>query len=284
MARPRRPEFHPRLADYRRRVGLTQEQVAGQVGVTVEMVRRHERGISMPIEMYRARYCQLYEATEIELGLKLVGDTSDTAPGPQHGMSNCPFTPHSESTVSITDIEPEYVDAHYLVTARRHIKQIIALDNRFGGADLAKLTERLFRTVHDRLGKGAYSPRIRTDLFALAGELAEVAGWLSYDADRQDNVRRMNQEALYFTRLAGDKKIELLTLQNASMHAGFLNRPQEAFAYRRIRIRRRLQAFTSVARLVFDSQSTCACAGWRQKLPKSVWRSSVALLRWCATG
>lgn len=38
----------------------------------------------------------------------------------------------------------------------------------------------------------------------------------------------MNQEALYYSRLAGDRSMELLTLQNASMHAGFLGRPHEA--------------------------------------------------------
>jgi hypothetical protein len=72
------------------------------------------------------------------------------------------------------------------------------------------------------------NPSIERDLQATAGELAEVAGWLLYDAGRQDDVRRMNQEALYFSRLAGDRTVELLTLQNASMHAGFLGRPHEA--------------------------------------------------------
>ena len=38
----------------------------------------------------------------------------------------------------------------------------------------------------------------------------------------------MNQESLYFTRLAGDKTIELLTLQNSSMHAAAEGRPREA--------------------------------------------------------
>ena len=38
----------------------------------------------------------------------------------------------------------------------------------------------------------------------------------------------MNQESLYFSRLAGDKTIELLTLQNSSMHAASQGRPREA--------------------------------------------------------
>jgi hypothetical protein len=72
------------------------------------------------------------------------------------------------------------------------------------------------------------STPIPATVLAVAGELAEVAGWLAYDANQQELVRRMNLESLYFTRLAGDKRMELLTLQNASMHAGFLGRPHEA--------------------------------------------------------
>jgi transcriptional regulator with XRE-family HTH domain len=121
-----------------------------------------------------------------------------------------------------------YADTAYLEAVQQHIWHIVELDNRFGGSDLARLAVRFFRSLHQQLGTGAYEPSIERDLQATAGELAEVAGWLLYDADRQDDVRRMNQEALYFSRLAGDRSMELLTLQNASMHAGHLGRPREA--------------------------------------------------------
>src|SRR6202043_2528842 len=55
-----------------------------------------------------------------------------------------------------------------------------------------------------------------------------VIGWLAYDAEVHDLTRRMNQESLYFSRLAGDRAIELLTLQNSSMHAASQGRPREA--------------------------------------------------------
>lgn len=121
-----------------------------------------------------------------------------------------------------------YADTAYLEAVQQHIWHIVELDNRFGGTDLARLAVRFFRSVHQQLGTGAYEPAIERDLQAKAGELAEVAGWLLYDADQQDDVRRMNQESLYFCRLAGDRSMEILTLQNASMHAGFLGRPREA--------------------------------------------------------
>lgn len=106
--------------------------------------------------------------------------------------------------------------------------QIVALDNMFGGADLVRLSIRFFRALHNQLGTGAYDPKLERDFHAAAGELAELVGWLAYDAEEHDLARRMNQESLYFTRLCGDKTTELLTVQNSSMHAASQGRPSEA--------------------------------------------------------
>ena len=123
---------------------------------------------------------------------------------------------------------PEFGDSDYLQAIRSHIHEIVALDNRFGAVDLIRLSTRFFRTLHDHLGAGTYDPKLERDLHSAAGELAEVVGWLAYDAEAHDLCRRMNQESLYFTRLAGDKTIELLTLQNSSMHAASQGLPREA--------------------------------------------------------
>jgi hypothetical protein len=123
---------------------------------------------------------------------------------------------------------PEFGDSEYLLSIRSYIAEIVDLDNRFGAADLVSLSRRFFRTLHDQLGAGSYETRLERDLHAAAGELAEVVGWLAYDAAAHDLCRRMNQESLYFTRLAGDKNVELLTLQNSSMHAAAQGHPREA--------------------------------------------------------
>jgi hypothetical protein len=122
----------------------------------------------------------------------------------------------------------EFGDSDYLQSIRSHIHEIVALDNRFGGADLVRLSTRFFRALHDQLGAGTYDRTLEADLHSAAAELAEVVGWLAYDAEAHDLVRRMNQESLYFARLAGDRAIELLTLQNSSMHAAAQGRPREA--------------------------------------------------------
>ncbi|MGH3773287.1 MAG: XRE family transcriptional regulator [Pseudonocardiaceae bacterium] len=151
---------------------------------------------------------------------ELLGPPRAQEPAPGNGSA----APDSPLAFPMTS----YADTTYLEAARQYVWHIVALDGRFGGTDIAPLAVRFFRSVHQLLGTGAYEPAIERDLQATAGELAEVAGWLLYDADQQDDVRRMNQESLYFCRLAGDRSMELLTLQNASMHAGFLGRPREA--------------------------------------------------------
>jgi transcriptional regulator with XRE-family HTH domain len=129
---------------------------------------------------------------------------------------------------SLDAANPEFGDSEYLQSIQSHIREIVALDNRFGGADLVGLSKRFFRGLHDQIGTGTYDPRLERDLHSAAGELAEVVGWIAFDAEAHDLTRQMNQESLYFTRLAGDRTMELLTLQNSSMHAASQGRPREA--------------------------------------------------------
>lgn len=167
-------------------------------------------------------------------------------------------TGHLESFEESLDVtnSSEIEGAELLESIRAHIHEIVALDNRFGGADLIRLSTRFFRNLRDQLGTGFYDPRLERDLHSATGELAEVVGWLAYDAEAHDLCRRMNQESLYFTRLAGDKTIELLTLQNSSMHAAAEGRPREALHIARsvlegdYKLSPRIRArFSSLARL-----------------------------------
>src|SRR6478672_12286019 len=75
MTRPRRSNIRPRLLEFRQRAQLTQEQVAELIGITPEMVRRHEHGLSRPIAKYRERYTQLFRATEEQLGFQANGNS-----------------------------------------------------------------------------------------------------------------------------------------------------------------------------------------------------------------
>ena len=161
----------------------------------------------------KATTLEIVRSYEKVLGVDLA-DGASTRFQPDHGVDRPART--------------DYADEHCLKSIKDHVQEIVALDNRFGGGDLVGLSLRFFRSVHDQLGAGAYDPALERELHAAAGELAEVCGWLAYDAEEHDLVRRMNQESLYFTRLAGDVDLELLTLQNMSMHTAAQGRPREA--------------------------------------------------------
>ena len=202
---------------------MTNESYAEHLGVAVRTVaywRQRPETIPQPaiqdtldaaLERAPDRAKALFAALAGE------GDHSDQASGDVEPL-----------LVSASVTGPEFGDSEYLQAIRSHIDEIVALDNRFGAADLIRLSTRFFRTLHDHLGAGTYDPGLERDLHSAAGELAEVVGWLAYDAEAHDLCRRMNQESLYFTRLAGDRTIELLTLQNSSMHAASQGHPREA--------------------------------------------------------
>ncbi|ONI72879.1 hypothetical protein ALI144C_43605 [Actinosynnema sp. ALI-1.44] len=109
-------------------------------------------------------------------------------------------------------------------------QQLIRLDSQWGGIDVAGLANRAFSVVRQRINTGGYSTRVERDLHAAGAELAEVAGWIAFDAERQPLATELNHEALYLARLAGDRDISLLTLLNASLQAWYLRHERLSIA------------------------------------------------------
>lgn len=152
-----------------------------------------------------------------------------------NGSSAAPASPVREDVAPVDGHAPSIrLDGAYVETLHSRIRELIDLDIQFGGDQSSGVALQLFRSVHRKLGASQCDPTIERDLYAAAGELGEVAGWLLYDAGKHDLVRRINHEALHLSRLAGDHSMELLILQNMSMHAGHLKRPIEALRIARM--------------------------------------------------
>ncbi|MGH6628403.1 MAG: helix-turn-helix domain-containing protein, partial [Burkholderiales bacterium] len=143
------------------------------------------------------------------------------------GSSNTVMPPWGVvSDTNSASVEP--IDEAFIISLRTRMRELLALDAQVGGNETSTQALRLFRSAHRRLGVIPCPKKLQRELHATVGELAEIAGWLFYDADQQDAMRRINQEALYCLRWAGHRSLELLTLQNMSMQAEYLNRPNEA--------------------------------------------------------
>ena len=212
-------------------VGFSASHLARRCGMTVSRVQDYISG--------RVQAQQVGVFERVSDALHIPGSMFELGTRPWEGdersrvvvAGSSPTLAAGEgSSLLATDFlwTPERAGTDYVAGVRASIDGLVSIDNRFGGAEVSRLSETIFDAVRGRLGSRDYEPSVRKDLAASVGELAEVAGWLAYDADRQDVVRRMNQESLHFTRLAGDRAMELLTLQNMSMHAGFMNHPGEA--------------------------------------------------------
>ncbi|WP_458085964.1 helix-turn-helix domain-containing protein [Streptomyces malaysiensis] len=129
--------------------------------------------------------------------------------------------------------------ADFAHAIRETSHRLVVLDNELSGVSIAEPAGRAFKVVHRRLGAGDYEPRYERDIQSAAAELAEVAGWALFDAERDGAARRFNQEALFLANLSGDRSIALLTLQNMAMHSEWRGRNQEALSIARSVLNRR---------------------------------------------
>nr|WP_052478077.1 hypothetical protein [Kibdelosporangium sp. MJ126-NF4] len=121
-------------------------------------------------------------------------------------------------------------DESYVEIVRETSRQLIRLDSLWGGIDVVGLAKRAFHVVRQRINTGGYPTRVERDLHAAGAELAEVAGWIAFDAERQELATELNHEALYLARLAGDRDVEHLTLLNASLQAWYLRHERKCVA------------------------------------------------------
>ncbi|MFC6883604.1 MULTISPECIES: helix-turn-helix domain-containing protein [Actinomadura] len=130
--------------------------------------------------------------------------------------------------VDLPDVNGRPVDAAYVESIRETSQALVRLDTVHGGNDVLPLALRAFRVANRKLGSGAYERPIERDLIAATGEIAEVAAWLAFDADRQEVSRQVIHEALMLSRAAGDRDMELFELTHMAMQSVHLHRPAEA--------------------------------------------------------
>jgi transcriptional regulator with XRE-family HTH domain len=119
-------------------------------------------------------------------------------------------------------------DDDYVQALRETSQYLVRMDGAYGGADVLPVALRAFRAAAGMLATRAYEPAVRRDLQAACGEAGEVAAWVAYDADRQELSRQLAHEALFVSRLAGDRDMELFTLGHLAMQDVHLHRPAEA--------------------------------------------------------
>ena len=206
MARPKRVPFSPQLAEYRRRLGLTQEQVADRLNITAEMVRKHERGISMPVARTRLGYCKLFDTSEVELGLRPPPHDSTTAT-----QVPADDEPASENVLAILErvsrLERASIGASSLAMLDFSIDDFI---NRYEGEGpkvLAGPLNRQRQTIEDLISRCGH-PSERRKLYSLAGRTSGLLAYMAVNRGRYPLARAYCTEAFTLGDYAEDPDLQ----------------------------------------------------------------------------
>jgi transcriptional regulator with XRE-family HTH domain len=202
------------LAERRKALGLTQESLAEMLRVERSTVARWEQGSATPRPWYRRRLADALQVEPDELG-KLLSPRSSHAD-------------LSVQAVNGLDIDHDRQPEEHAATIRADARRLVELDTRYGSDDLVQVATRAVRLADQHLACGLVVSRSRRDFHAAVGELARVAAWIAYDAERQPLARQLTTEALMHSRLAGDRQQELFELSQLAMQSIHLGRAGEA--------------------------------------------------------
>lgn len=113
---------------------------------------------------------------------------------------------------------------------RANLTRLYELDDSFGGSrEVYSLTVRTLRKLRTDFNRATYSPTVGQELRAVAGQVAEHAGWLAFDAGELGHARRWWLEALHAAHMTdAGHHIEVVVLASMSTSASRQGQGKEA--------------------------------------------------------
>lgn len=111
---------------------------------------------------------------------------------------------------------------------RLMVPELYTLDDQVGGEAVSQATQWCLRKVDALLNQADYGESVGRELQSTYGELAEMAGWLHFDAGRYDDARFYYGEALRAAQLADNLNLEVLVLASMNTLSRYQGRPREA--------------------------------------------------------
>lgn len=117
------------------------------------------------------------------------------------------------------------VSAGVLLT---EVGRLVALDSEHGASAAVPAVREAVRRIPELSADPAALRGRDADRLAALAELAEVIGWILFDAGRYRPAHRMNARALALARLSGDRWTARLVLLNHSMLTAHTGLPRAA--------------------------------------------------------
>ncbi|MFD7502589.1 multiprotein-bridging factor 1 family protein [Streptomyces sp. NPDC059850] len=113
---------------------------------------------------------------------------------------------------------------------RASVAQLLEHDSRYGGTTVAPAAVQVWRAEQRKLERGEVPDRARRGYQSAVAELAEIAGWLLFDAGQWDASRTAFLESHVLARLSGERPMEWFALDMLAMQDVHHGRPGEALS------------------------------------------------------
>jgi transcriptional regulator with XRE-family HTH domain len=109
--------------------------------------------------------------------------------------------------------------------------RLYGLDHQHGGEALWRAAVSGAESGYNLLENGIMSDTIETQLIKATSQVQMCAGWLAFDAGRQDIARHCYGEALAMSRQVGDADVEAHALSQLAMQSSKLGRLRESMRF-----------------------------------------------------
>ena len=124
--------------------------------------------------------------------------------------------------------EPARISTDDVAQCWVSLRRLFELDDRQGGGAVYVMAAGMARHLQDALSRGSYSSSVGTGLGQVTSATMEHAGWLAYDAGRQDDARRWWLETCHLADMAAIPDARVTALASMSLHASTAGRGKEA--------------------------------------------------------
>ncbi|BDT93182.1 helix-turn-helix domain-containing protein [Nocardia sputorum] len=141
----------------------------------------------------------------------------------------------------------------------RRVVELRHLDDSVGSEDLFPLVRQEFESARKVIAECSYSERVGKRLLTVAGELAQLAGWVASDAGRYDDAQRLYMNGASAADNAGDRVLTAQLLSSLSYQIANIGNPSEATLLARTAVKGATGAPPLVRSLLTD-RLAWACA------------------------
>ncbi|WP_369185830.1 hypothetical protein [Streptomyces sp. Y1] len=116
---------------------------------------------------------------------------------------------------------------------RESIDRLHAVDDLYGGEQLADIAESFVGHIEDAMGKCLYGPRVEKALYQVIGQLHASAGWFAFDSGDQARAGKNFDSGLRAALLANDRQLQARIWAYMSRQSWALGRATETITIAR---------------------------------------------------